>query len=421
MSFLKLATATLGVLLLWVGLILFGAVSGWWREPLAPPGDSAAFLRAAKAHLDRGPGNAALVLVEGGAVVGEHYTGVDPVNRDTVFAVASLGKWLAAWGVMVLVEDGRLDLDRPVSDYLRRWQLPESPFDHRGVTVRRLLSHTAGLTDGLGFGDYGPDERVPALEESLARPRASSGKDVAVAVGRPPGSAWQYSGGGYLILELLVEEVSGQPFAAFMQDAVFRPLGMSRSTYEYLGDVENSAKSYDRSGRPAPLHRYASKAATALGTSAGDLTRFVLAQLPGSSPRPLAQATIDAMRAPHASSMGTDVWGLGTILYAPTDRGTHVFGHDGRNAPALNATARVDPDTGDAIVVLTTGSHGASELGAHWVFWQTGRPDVLSLGREIGRVVPVAVGGALAILAGAALLAWRRRRRPGASERSPAP
>lgn len=413
MYYLKLAIATLGALALWAALMVWGALSGWWLEPLAPPGDSAAFMRAAVEHLERNPGNAALVLIEDGKVAGEHYAGKDPVNRDTVFAVASLSKWLAAWGVMVLVQDGRVDLDRPVSEYLTRWKLPDSQHDNSGVTVRRLLSHTAGLTDGLGWGDYQPDERVPTLEQSLAAPRASSGEDVTIAVGREPGSAWQYSGGGYLILELLVEEVSGRSFDAFMREAVFQPLGMSRSTYEYLGDVEGSAKSYDRSGQPATMYRYASRAATALNTSAGDLTRFVLAQLPGASGRPLAQETIDAMRAPHASSMGADVWGLGVILYAPTDD-DFVYGHDGGNEPAINATARVNPATGDAIVALSTGSYVASELGAHWVVWQTGLPDMPSAGREVARVMPAVLGGALVILAGAVVLAWRRRRRMAA-------
>src|SRR5690606_14673051 len=146
-------------------------------------------------------GDAALVLTENGASAGEHYsTSADAIDRDTVFPVASVSKWITAWGIMALVEAGRLDLDRPVEDYLTRWQLPPGPFDHRGVTVRRLLSHTAGLTDGLGFGDYGSDEALRTLEQALANPRASSGEPTVIAVGIEPGTEWRYSGGGYLIL-----------------------------------------------------------------------------------------------------------------------------------------------------------------------------------------------------------------------------
>lgn len=411
MFYLKIAAATLAALLVWVTLVLWTALSGWWREPLAPRGDTEAFRSAAIAHMDTNPGNAAMVMIKGGNVVAEHYRGVDPVNGDTLFAVASLGKWLTAWGVMALVQDGRVDLDRPVDDYFTRWHLPDTGFDNREVTVRRLLSHTAGLTDGLGWGDYRPDETVPSLVESLNAPRASSGDPVRIGVGRQPGSAWVYSGGSYLILELLVEEVSGQPFAEFMQQRVFQPLGMRRSTYEYLGDLDNAAGSYDRSGRPATIYRYASRAATALNTSANDLTRFALAQLPGySGARPLNQDIIDVMREPHGSSMGADVWGLGVILYAPTAGGDYVFGHDGGNDPAINATARVNPGNGDAFVALSTGSYAASETGSHWVFWQTGELDVFSVGREVGRVMPVALGGSLVIVIGAVVLAWRRRR-----------
>src|SRR5690606_3357618 len=115
-----------------------------------------------------------------------------------------------------------------------------------------------------------------------------------------------------------------------------------------------------------------SKAATGFASSAADMARFVLAQLPALADKPLTQATIDAMREPHATLRGIEVWGLGTVLYAPTDGGDFVFGHDGVNEPAVNASVRVNPDTGDGIVVLATGSRTlASELGGHWVFWQT--------------------------------------------------
>ena len=100
------------------------------------------------------------------------------------------------------------------------------------------------------------------------------------------------------------------------------------------------------------------------------------------------------MREPHATSRGIEVWGLGTILYAPSASEDFVFGHDGANEPAYSATVRVNPDSGDGIVVLSTGSQTlASALGAHWVFWQTGLPDFFSIPGEIQRVAPVLLGG----------------------------
>lgn len=294
---------------------------------------------------------------------------------------------------------------------MTRWHLPPSQFDNRKVTTRRLLSHTAGLTDGLGFADYKPDEALPTLEQSLANPRASSGEDVAIAVGVEPGSEWRYSGGGYLILELLVQEVSGESFDAFIERAILQPLGMMRSGYRYFGDVENSAQSHDQDGRPATIYRYASKAATGFITSASDMSKFVLAQLPVVTDKPLAQATIDAMRKPHATLHGIDIWGLGTILYAPTASGDFVFGHDGANEPAISASVRINPDTNDGIVVLVTGSQTlAPTLGFHWIFWQTRLPDFLSIPGEIRRVTPVLLGGVFVILLMAIFIAWHRRR-----------
>jgi CubicO group peptidase (beta-lactamase class C family) len=412
-SYARKVVVTLLVLGLWAAVVLTGALFGWWRQPIAPAGDAQAFMRAAIEMIEeRNRGNVALVLVEDGMVRGEYYSATaDSVDRNMVFPAASMSKWIAAWAVMRLVEEGKLDLDRPVEDYLTRWQLPPDQFDNRGVTARRLLSHTAGLTDGLGFGDYQRDEVVPTLEQSLANPRASSGEPAAIAVGTEPGSEWRYSGGGYLVLELLVEEVSGETFEAFTQGAILQPLGMTRSGYRYLGDIESASGSYDPEGHPVPTYRYASKAATAFATSAADMARFVLAQLPFVTDKPLSQATIEAMGEPHATSRGIDIWGLGTMLYAPSGNGGFILGHDGANEPAINTSVRVNPDTGDGIIVLTTGNRTlASLLGFHWVFWQTGLPDFLSIPGEIRRVTPVLLGGAFAILLMAVLVGRRRRR-----------
>jgi CubicO group peptidase (beta-lactamase class C family) len=358
--------------------------------------------------------NTALILIDNGAVGAEYYSAnADAVDRNTVFATASLSKWIAAHAVMKLVEQGKLDLDRPVDDYLTRWHLPAGPFSSREVTARRLLSHTAGLTDGLGFGDYRRDEALPTLEKELAAPRASTGQPAAaITVGIEPGTQFRYSGGGYLLLELLVEEVSGEPFDTFVTREILLPLGMLRSGYADLVSITNSAKSYDAAGRPAQVFRYASKAATGFTTSAGDMVRWVLAQLQPIEGRPLARTTLDTMRTAQAKSMGVDIWGLGTVLYAPTDHGGVVFGHDGVNDPAISATVRINPSTGDAIIVLATGSKAlASQLGGEWVFWQTGLPDVLTLPAEIRTVMPVLIAGGCGIVLFSFVLAWLGRRR----------
>ena len=410
MRFARWLAASLLLMAAWTGVLLFGTTEGWFREPLAPAGDVGSFMDEAVAYLKANePANIAFVLVKGGRVFDAYYSG--QLGPDTLFPVASMSKWFTAYGVMTLVQAGKIDLDAPISTYLTRWKLPDAGFGGVPVTTRSLLSHTAGLTDGLGFADYTADERVPALVETLDRPRASSGQPVVIRVGRTPGSEFEYSGGGYLILELLVEEVSGLRFADYMQQAVFAPLGMTRSTYDFLGDRENIAASLTADGEVAPFYRYAAAGATGLATSANDLLRFMQAQLPSAEAAPLSRDTVQKMRAPEASQLGLPIWGLGTILYGAAHGGDFVFGHGGQNEPAINSEARLNPETGDAILVLVTGDRSlATRLGFLWTFWQTGRPDVFGLGAEIQRVLPWIGLGLLAIALATGIGFWRTLR-----------
>ena len=399
----------------WTGVAGAGALQGWWIRPIVPRGDAHAFVQAATALATaQSRGNFALVLIRQGAVYAEQYTpSIDRVDRDTRFPLASMSKWFTAYAVLQLVQAGRLELDAPISTYLTQWQLPVGPFDAQQVTIRRLLSHTAGLTDGLGFGDYLPSESVPSLPEALRHPRASSDTAVAIAVGRPPGSGFQYSGGGYLMLQALLEDVTGMPFATWMQDSVFRPIGMHRATYAYLGTLDNVSRSFDARGALVPTYRYAAAGATGLSASARDLVAFAQAQLRTAEggTTPLHRVTLDRMRHPHARKLGLDIWGLGVALYAPTASGAYVYGHDGANAPAINTSMRINPDNGDAVIVLVTGHPSlATAIGSEWTLWQTGVVDFLSIKRAVrSAFVPWLLG--LATMA--VLWGWwvvRRRR-----------
>ncbi len=401
----------LGGLLIWAAIVGYGVLAGWWHRGVARAGDTPSFMASVRTIVSSEPhGDVAIALLTAGQVSGEYYTGVaGAVNRDTVFPVASMSKWITAVGVMQLARDGKIDLDAPVSRYLTRWTLPAGPFDTNGVTTRRLLSHTAGLTDGLGFGDYQLGEPLPSLEESLRAPRTSSGQPTAIAVGHEPGSRWQYSGGGYLILQLLVEEVSRQPFAAFMRDAVLEPLQLSCSSFE-PASADRAARSYDAHGQAAPTFHYAAAGATGFSTCVGDMVRWVQAHV-GSHPAASLDADLQRrMREPHGTQFGADIWGLGTMLYAPTAADAFVFGHDGQNAPAINAAVRINPDTGDAIIALTSGGRLlATRVASEWTYWQTGGPDFLVIGTAAREAVgPLLTGWAVVI--GAAMFSLRAHR-----------
>ncbi|GGE43768.1 hypothetical protein GCM10011367_18100 [Marinicauda pacifica] len=414
-----LAVGTLVAALIWAVLVFFSVSEGWIRTPLASSDTPDAFVAAARRLAEEESGGTlSLMLIEDGdGAGGFDISAGAPVDEDSVFQVASLSKWLTAWGVMVLVEDGAVDLDAPVENYLTRWTLPESEFDPSGVTLRRLLSHTAGLSDGLGYDGFDSAGDVQSLEESLTRAEdASPGNDGAVRIGAEPGSGWDYSGGGYTLMQLVIEEVSGDAFSEFMEARIFEPLGMNRTTFDYaraqdLGFAEN----YTPEGATEPYRHYTALGAASLFTTTADMARFIEAQTDEDGQDVLSEETLELMRTPHASQLGADIWGLGVMLYAPNGHGGHIIGHDGNNEPAINTAARFDPATGDGIVVLETGSRLlATRLAGEWVFWKTGKVDNLMFALAIERMLLWIAGGALLILIGGAWIGWRGSRKPRA-------
>ncbi len=420
---LRAGLTTLGLLVLWATVVFFGTSEGWWKQPLAPRGDTGRFMDAATRLVNSGhAGNAVFAVIEDGTVHGVHAVSIGTaVDATTVFQTASLSKWVTAWGVMALVQQGKLDLDAPVGKYLTRWQLPPSKFDNSKVTVRRLLSHTAGLADGLGYAGFAPDSAVQSLEESLRRTAdASPAARGRVEVGYEPGSQWRYSGGGYAILQLLIEEVSGESFEAYMQRVIFRPLGMVGSTYHWTpAQGSTLATFYGTDSKPATHFRFSAVAASSLYTSVSDLTRFVQAHLPGKSGEPigrgvLAPATIEEMWRPLGSKYGEKIWGLGTMLYARNKIGGFIVGHDGSNEPAINSAARLNPATGNGIVMLETGNPLlATRLAGEWVYWETGKVDFLAFTMAMPGMVRLLGFGSLVIVLAVPTIAWLIRRKRG--------
>jgi len=182
------------------------------------------------------PGVAIAVVREGEVAWGKGYGWADkdrrlPVTEHTVFQAASISKPVSAWVAMKLVENGTLALDTPASRYLTRWQLPASPFDNDGVTLRRILSHTAGLSVP-GYLGFPPGTPLQTLEASLTSATDAGHQPLAVVF--PPGHEWHYSGGGYTLMQLIVEQATGQSFADFAQSAVLTPLKITESSFHTL-------------------------------------------------------------------------------------------------------------------------------------------------------------------------------------------
>jgi CubicO group peptidase (beta-lactamase class C family) len=414
---------TVFLMILWAGVAFLGAVNGWLHTPIAKQNTSQSFHSAVETEIDKQfVGNFAMAVFKDGIVEYEKFHSAGkPVDRNTVFQVSSLSKWISAFGIMRLVDDGKLDLDAPVSKYLTRWKLPPSEFNNEKVTVRRILSHTAGLTDGLGYSGFETGTPVQSIEQSLTRASdADEGISGAVYVGVEPGSKFKYSGGGYTLLQLLVEEVSGQSFASYMKGSVFEPLGMIHSTYIWdESSPYQLAEFYNSDSTKAKHYRYTSLAATSLYTSLSDLELFFQAHLEGKNNEAIGRniikpETVKIMREPHGQSMGIDIWGLGTILYATTDSNDFIIGHDGKSTPPINTAIRLNPETGDGIIILETGNPiMATKLASEWVFWKTGKIDTLLFPMLINGLVRAIGIGWIVIILSMIVFGIRRKLRMG--------
>ncbi|MGD2067694.1 MAG: serine hydrolase domain-containing protein [Gemmatimonadota bacterium] len=297
-----------------------------------------------------------------------------PVRPGTLFNVGSIAKPLTAWGVMRLVERGQVRLDVPVWQYLGGWRIPDGPFDVAGVTVGRLLAHTAGISMSAVPSRPADQPPIPTL-------RALQEPDHALSLDREPGTEWSYSGGGYLLLQLLIEEVSGKPFPDFMKEEVLDPLGMRDSRFGRPADASRAglAQAYE-DGHPAPDLQWPGLAAAGLYTTVDDLARFVVSALRSTSPgadalppSPLfdpSLARIMVRPAPATDRAYGTRYGLGHDLW-PLPDGRFAAGHNGQNT-GWAAAAWWVPGTGDGIVVLTNDSGGMAVhrwLVCDWIAW----------------------------------------------------
>jgi CubicO group peptidase (beta-lactamase class C family) len=153
-----------------------------------------------------------------------------PVSTETLFGAASISKPVTALGVLKLVEEGEIDLDANVNQYLKRWKILDNQFTAKQkVTVRELLNHTSGI--GTYNGEiYDPSTPIPTLLQLLEGEKPA--RTPPVRVEAIPGTKFAYSNGGYLVLSLLIEDVTGESFAEYMKRTVLDPIGMKHSTFD---------------------------------------------------------------------------------------------------------------------------------------------------------------------------------------------
>lgn len=296
-----------------------------------------------------------VAVVDHGQLVWAHAWGVARPGRamttDTLMQAASISKPVSAVAALQAVEQGRLSLDADLNASLRTWQVPPGAQTvDKPVTLRRLLSHSAGFTVS-GFEGYAVGAPLPTLPQMLdGLPPANS---AAVRVDLPPGTQWRYAGGGYVVLQQLLQDISGQAFAPLMQQAVLGPAGMSHSFFAPAGELsptQAASAAVGHQGGKALAGGYRihpELAAAGLWTTPSDLARFNLAL-----PRLLSAATLAEALKPQF-----DESGLGFVVDAKAGR----YGHDGSNA-GFESRWLADAQGGGRAIVIMANANGTRNL-----------------------------------------------------------
>ncbi len=287
----------------------------------------------------------------------------DVVSENTPFQAGSISKPVFALAVMKLVQAGNLDLDTDVNDYLKSWKVPASDGWRPRLTLRQLLSHTAGTTVH-GFAGYPVDGSLPTVTQVLQGvPPANS---LPVIVDLLPGMQFRYSGGGTTIAQQVVVDVTGRSFPDLMRDLVLAPLGMSDSSFEQPSPSVWQGKAamghpWNGVQTPGGYRVYPEMAAAGLWTTAADLASLgadVLRTLRGDASRlGLRREAIADMLHPQLKNqeIGPEFTGLGWFCVGRDKE--FRFGHPGMN-DGFTAEMRLFPAVGKGAVVMLNSIQG---------------------------------------------------------------
>ena len=299
------------------------------------------------------------------------------VNPNTLFQAASIGKSLTAIAAMHFVEEGLLNLDENVNDKLISWKVPENSFTVKEkVTLRRLLSHTAGMTVS-GFRGYAEGEKIPTLLQILDGKLPANNEPI--RVDKTPGKSFRYSGGGFQVVQQLLDDIENEPFSVIMQETVLEPSGMTSSAYELILPEKRkdiAAAAHSVNGRPAAgkWHNLAAfGAGGGLWTTPTDLARFgieVSKAYKGMPSKIISHQSAGIMLTPQsdAGELGTEVsrylpgfcsqvkYGLGFILCGEGQ--DFMFLHPGHNLPGYRSLLVSMPEKGQGIAIMINGENG---------------------------------------------------------------
>jgi CubicO group peptidase (beta-lactamase class C family) len=280
----------------------------------------------------------------------------EPATIETLFQAGSISKSVNAMVAMKKVEQGRISLDEDINNKLTSWKLPENEFTaKKKVTLRNLLSHTAGTTVH-GFPGYAISEKVPTLQQILDG--TAPANTAAVRVDFEPGTRFRYSGGGTTISQLAIMDIEKKPYPEIARETVLAPLGMSNSTYSQPLPVDwrkKAATGYRQNGSEVEgkIHIYPEMAAAGLWTTPTDLAKFAIElqlSLAGRSNKVLTKQSVETM----TSSFMDDV-GLG--FFIEKHGNALYFGHGGADE-GFRAELVVSRDKGYGVAVMVNSDNG---------------------------------------------------------------
>lgn len=310
------------------------------------------------------PAISAAALVDGeivDATWGVRSPGDREIRPDTLFQAASISKAVTAIGVLRLVDQSVLDLDADISDYLKSWRMPSIGGWEPRLTLRRLLTHSAGL-NVHGFPGYRRDVPLPTAPQILDGEAPANTE--AVRVFMFPGLVSKYSGGGTTIVQLIMEDVTGAPFAELMRELVLQPAGIGSATFgQPLPDSRHGSEALAHvNGEVVPggWHVYPEVAPAGLWCTPTDLVRLVakvVAAVDGTNDAILSQQSAIQLVTPQFPEVDGGTLALGFFLEGPQ---THRrFGHTGGNAGFQSVlSAAVDGTRAVAVMGNSSGSSG---------------------------------------------------------------
>lgn len=314
--------------------------------------------------------------------------GGPPVTADTMFQAASISKPLTAMAVLRLVQQGKLSLDTDVNTYLTSWKLPSDPVTAgKPITLRELLTHTGGITVH-GFPGYATNEPVPNLRQVLNGEKPTN--TAAIRSEAAPGINWNYSGGGYTIMQQVLIDVTGEPFPKLLHDSVLAPIGMKQSTYDQplpQALQEFAATPYQGDGKPVEggAHTYPEMAAAGLWTTPTDLAHYAIEveqSLDGKANHVVSADTTRQMLTP-----GLGHWGLGLQIGGAASN--PYFSHGGANAGFQDIFVAYEKG-GEGAVVMTNGDAGGllGDEVMHSIAAEYGWPDYHPIVRAAVQIDP---------------------------------